>query len=120
MRTLQRAIALAEMSGAAPAVAQDLDLDVPGPIEVTFEVDLAAAEEQSRLVLCDRQQGSQFCDIARYPHATTAAPRSGLDQDRVADFARRRLGCRNIAHRAARARHCRDAEAAGSLFGGDL
>src|SRR5215472_5130241 len=108
MRTLQRAIALTEMSGAAPAVAQDLDLDVPGPIEVTLEVDLAAAEKQGRLVLGDRQQASQFCGIARYPHAATAAARRGLDQDRVADFARRRLGGCNIAHRATGARHCRD------------
>ena len=45
MRALQRAIAFAEMNHPAPAVTEDLDLDMTRPLEVTFEVDLATAEE---------------------------------------------------------------------------
>ena len=36
---LQRAVALAEMHGAAAAVAQHLDLDVAGPLEIFLEID---------------------------------------------------------------------------------
>src|SRR5271169_2997399 len=45
MRALERAVALAEMNDPAPAVTNDLDLDMTRPLEVTFEIDLAAAEE---------------------------------------------------------------------------
>ena len=45
MRTLQRAVTLTEMDDAALAVPENLDLHVPGPLEMAFEVDFAAAEE---------------------------------------------------------------------------
>ncbi len=46
MRALQRAVALAEMNDAALAVAEDLDLDMPRPVEIMFEIDLAAPEKR--------------------------------------------------------------------------
>ena len=75
MRALQRAVALAEMDDAALAVAEDLDLDVPRPLEVAFEIDLAAAEERRRLVLRDRQQPGELGGVAGHLHAAPAAAR---------------------------------------------
>src|SRR5215472_18695115 len=42
MRALQRAVAFSEVNDPALAVTQDLDFDVARPLEVTFEIDLAA------------------------------------------------------------------------------
>ena len=55
MRALQRAVALAEVNDPALAVAENLDLDVPRPVEPAFEIDLAATKKQLRLVLRRRQ-----------------------------------------------------------------
>src|SRR5690242_9537200 len=117
MRALQRAVALAEMDDAAPAIAENLDLDVPGPLEVAFEIDLAAAEKRRRLVLRDRQQAGEVDGVPGHFHAAPAAAGAGLDQHRVADRADRRLGCREVAHRTRRARNRRDTELTGRLLG---
>src|SRR5262249_33301493 len=45
MGALQRAVALAEMDDPALAVSEDLDLDVARPIEIAFEIHLAAPEK---------------------------------------------------------------------------
>ena len=44
MAPLQRAIALAQMHGAALAVAQHLDLDVARLLEILLDIDIAIAE----------------------------------------------------------------------------
>src|SRR5215475_7950900 len=44
MAALQRAVALAEVDGAAPAVAQDLDLDMAWAGEIFLEIDRVVAE----------------------------------------------------------------------------
>src|ERR1700730_2164760 len=98
MQALQRAVALAQVNDPALAVAEDLDLDVPRPLEVAFEVDVAASEERSRLVLCDRQHASELVAIARDLHAAAAAASRGFDQDRVTDGAGRGLGRCEIRH----------------------
>ena len=41
---LQRAIALAEMDGVAPAVAEHLDFDVARPLQIFFQIDRVVAE----------------------------------------------------------------------------
>ena len=56
MRALQRAIALAEMDDAALAVAEDLHLDMPRPVEIALEIDRIVAERGLRLGLRQRQQ----------------------------------------------------------------
>src|ERR1700682_910597 len=107
MSALQRAVALAQMNDPALAVADDLDLDVPGPLEVAFEIDVAASEERRRLVLCDRQHASELVAIARDLHAAAAAAGRGFDQDRVADGAGSGLGRCEIGHGTRRARERR-------------
>src|SRR5579864_3107010 len=49
MAPLERAIALAEMDRAALAVAEHLDLDVPGLGEIFLEIDRIVAESRLRL-----------------------------------------------------------------------
>ena len=110
MRALQRAVALAQMHDAALAVAEDLDLDVPRPLEIAFEIDLAPSEERRCFVLRDRQHARELGSVAGDLHAAAAAAGRGLDQDRIAD----RFGCGRgrgeIAHRTPGARYRRNAE----------
>src|SRR5713101_1155358 len=120
MRTLQRAVALAQMNDAALAIAEDLDLDMPRPFEVAFEVDLAVAEKRCRLMLRDRQHADEFGRVAGDLHAATAAAGGRFDQDRVADRAGRALGGGEIADCTGRARDRRNAELSGSFLLRDL
>jgi hypothetical protein len=98
MRALQRAVALAEMNDPASAVTEDLDLDMTRPLQVTFEIDLAATEERRRLVLRDRQHVGELASVMSNLHAASATAGSGLDQDWVADRAGRGFGRCEIAH----------------------
>ena len=115
MRALQRAVALPQMDDATLAVAEDLDLDVAGPLEMAFEIDLRAAEERGRLVLRYRQHPGELGAVAGHLHAAAAAARAGLDQDGIADRAGGGFGRCEIAD-AARARDGRDPELADGLF----
>src|SRR5260370_9095049 len=90
------------MDDAALAIPENLDLDVPGPLEMAFEIDLATAEERRRLVLRDRHQTGQLNGVPGDLHAAPAAAGAGLDQHRIADRAGRRLGRRDITHGACR------------------
>ena len=44
MPALERAVALPEVDDVAVGVGEDLDLDVPGPVDVLLEVDAAVLE----------------------------------------------------------------------------
>src|SRR5690349_3289842 len=116
MRALERAIALAEMNDAPAPIPEDLDLDVPRPLEVAFEIDFAATEERRRLVLRNRQETGQLGSVPRDLHAAAAAARAGLDQYRIADRADRRLRRRDVAHDAGRTGNRRDPKLAGRVF----
>src|SRR5271169_1781252 len=48
MGALQGAVALAEVNHPALAIAENLDLDVPRPLEPAFEIDLAPTKKQHR------------------------------------------------------------------------
>src|ERR1700719_2662120 len=86
------------MDDAALAVPENLDLDVPGPLEMAFQIDFAAAEERRRLALRNRHQTGQLGGVPRYLHAAPAAACAGLDQNGIPDRAGRRLGRRDITH----------------------
>src|SRR5262249_26921916 len=55
MSALQRAVALAEMDDIAAAVAEQLHLDMPRPVEKALEIDRIVAKPGARLGLCQRQ-----------------------------------------------------------------
>ena len=95
------------------AVAEQLHLDVPRPVEIALEIDRIVAEPGLRLGLRQRQQLGQLGGVARQLHAAPAAAGRRLQQHRIADRARRRLGLADVAHRLGRAGHDRDAEPPG-------
>src|SRR3984893_12840169 len=86
------------MEEPALAVPESLDLEVPGPLEMAFQIDFAAAEERRRLALRNRHQTGQLGRVPRHLHAAPAAACAGLDQHGIADRAGRRLGRRDITH----------------------
>src|SRR5208337_4714677 len=109
-----------QMNDPTLAIAEDLDLDVAGPLEVAFEIDLPATEERSRLVLRDRQRSRELAAVMGDFHAAPAAAGGGFDQDRVTDRLGSVLGGRKIAHPARRTRDRRNAELSDGLFCRDL
>ena len=82
---LQRAIALAEMDGAAAAVAKHLDFDVARLLQVFFQIDRGIAERRFGLVGRGRQREREFVGGLRHLHAAAAAAGGRLHQHRKAD-----------------------------------
>ena len=82
---LDRAFALAEVQKIAMVIAEHLELDVAGVLEILLDVDVADAERRLRLALggakCVRHVGR--CPDDAHPAAAPAG--HGLDDDRVAD-----------------------------------
>ena len=117
---LQRAVALAEVHGAAPAVAEDLHLDVPRLAEVLLEVDLVVAERGLGLGARGREGGLHVGGGAGELHAAAAAAGGRLDDHRVAELPGDLPRLVERRHRAVRAGHAGDAELAHRLLGGDL
>ena len=120
MPALQRAVALAEMDGAAFAVAENLDLDVARPLEIFFEIERVVAERRLGLGARHGKRRSHFARRADDLHAAAAAAGGGLEHDRKAHLARQSLGFLVGADAAVGARHGRDAEFDGGALGGDL
>ena len=117
---LQRAVALAQVNGAALAVAQHLDLDVARLLEVLLDIDIAIAESGLRLRL-GRAHGEFEIGLgASHLHAAPAAAGSGLDDDRIADVGGHAARFRKVRDAAFRARNHRDAKILGRELGGDL
>src|ERR1700751_1965155 len=73
------------MDDPALTITQDLDLDVPRPIEVPLEINLAAAEERARLALRDWQHPGKLGGVTGYFYAAYPAARACPDQHRLAD-----------------------------------
>ncbi|MPL84613.1 hypothetical protein SDC9_30578 [bioreactor metagenome] len=117
---LQRAVALAQMHGAALAIAEDLDLDVTRLLEIFLHVDLVIAEGGLRLrtrgAEGDLEVGLGLGDF----HAAPTAAGGGLDDHRIADLGRGALRLVDVMHATGRARHHRDTEALRGFLGGDL
>ena len=90
MAALDRAVASAE-NGDAPAVPEQLRLDVPGALEVALAEDRAVAEGRLRLTASRREGLVQVCRRADDAHAAAAAACRGLDDEREADLVGRSL-----------------------------
>ena len=117
---LQRAVALAEMDGAAVAVAQHLDLDMAWAGEIFFEIERIVAEGGLRLGARGRERLRQLGGILRELHAAPAAAGGSLDQHRKADVLRDRGGLLVGGDAGLRAGHDRNAEPLGGALGLDL
>jgi hypothetical protein len=120
MAPLQRAVALAEMDGAAAAIAEHLDFDVARLLQIFFQIDRGIAECGLGFIGGGRQRQHQVVGGLRNLHAASAAARRRLHQHRKADCLRdgHRIVFRTDA--AVGARHHGNAEPLCGLLGLDL
>ena len=87
MPPLKRAITVPAMHGMTVRVGEDLDFDMPRPIDESLEVDAGVLEGGLRLIPGRLERGGQVRLVATDAHPFAAAAGRGLDQDRVADLA---------------------------------
>jgi hypothetical protein len=88
---LHRAVAFAQIHRIAVGVGQHLDLDVARILEELLHVDHRVAEGSSGFGTRHVDRVDQRSLGVHHAHAAPAAAASGLDDDRVADAARRCL-----------------------------
>src|SRR5690606_13891244 len=89
---LDRAVALEELHDLALAVAEDLDLDVLGLLDVLLDVELGVAEGGAGLLLGVDELALEVGVALHDAHAAAAAARRRLEDQREADLLRERLG----------------------------
>jgi hypothetical protein len=85
---LDRALALAQVDHVAVGVAEDLDLDVTGRVEVPLDQQRAVAEGALGLAARGRERLGEGRLVANDAHALAATASRRLDQDRETDLAR--------------------------------
>src|SRR5262249_8036944 len=120
MAALQRAVALAEMNGAALAIAEHLDLDMARPFQILLEIDRVIAECGLGFYASCSERGREALRAIGDLHAAAAATGGGLDEHRNSDRARDRARFLAGAGAAFRARYHRNAKPADSALGLDL
>src|ERR1700690_85457 len=86
MAALERAFALAEVDHVAVLVAQDLEFDVAGGLDLLFDINVGAAESLLGFGFGGLKQGDEFARVAHDAHAAAAAAFGGFDHYGVADF----------------------------------
>ena len=74
---LHRAFALAQMDGAL-VIGEDLDLDVPGPLDVLLEVDAGVAERLERFGRGGFERAIQCRRLAHHAHPLPPPPAAAL------------------------------------------
>ena len=93
---LDGAVALAERDDGAVRVAQQLDLDVAGPLDVALAEDRAVSERGRRLPGRRLERLLQVGRRAHDPHPAPTASGGGLDEEGIAEL--RRLAARDDGH----------------------
>ena len=83
---LDRAFALAEIDDVAVLVAQNLDFHVARIGDELLQENTIVAKARFRFRACAREAVGEFGRTVGDAHAFAAAPRGGLDHDRIADF----------------------------------
>jgi hypothetical protein len=118
--SLDRTVALAEMNAGAMGIEEELDLDVTRPFEEPLEDQPLVAEGSERLPARGGKRGLEVCRSPDGAHALAAAAGGRLDEDRVADPARRPRQRGVVLRVAVVAGNRRDAEALRQLPRGGL
>ena len=85
---LDRAIALEEVDQTAVRVADELHLDVLGPLDELFEEDIGDAERRPGLAAGGFDRLLELVGGVNDAHAAAAAAHRRLHDDRVAEFRR--------------------------------
>src|SRR6266852_836523 len=114
LAALDRALALAKVHGAAVAVADDLDLDVPRFGHIALDVDRRVAEGRASCLRAAFDRRGELVLGLDHLHADAPTPTRRLDHHREADLLGRRDGGRDIRDGAA-ARGDRNAVLGGEL-----
>ncbi len=78
---LERAVAVPAVDDVAVVVGEDLDLDVPGPVDELLEVDARVLERRLGLVPGRLERRQERPLLADDPHPLPAAAGRGLDED---------------------------------------
>ncbi len=117
---LEGALALAEVDDVAVAVGQDLDLDVPGPVDPALDEQGVVAEGGAGLAAGGGDLVGQQRLVADQPHTLAAAARGRLEQHRHADLPGRGGQLAVVQPAARGAGDDRDAGLAHRLLGPDL
>jgi hypothetical protein len=86
--TLDRAFSFPERGDGSMLVGEELDLDVPWPLDVALAVDTVVAERGLGLAARGFDQVLQLGSVADDPHPAAAASGSRLDDQRKADLVR--------------------------------
>ena len=127
---LDRAVALPEVDRRPVAVGQDLDLDVARALDIALAEDAAVAEARLRFPARRLERLLELVGRPHDAHSAAAAPRGGLDDQRVADLVRlarlddgdaglagKPLGLELVAGRADRLRAGADEDEPGRVHG---
>ena len=85
MAPLDRAVTLEEVDQRAVLVTQDLDLDVPGPLDGPLDVDRRVAERGPGAPLRGGERRLEPLRPGHERHADAAPAGGGLQHDRIAD-----------------------------------
>ncbi len=109
---LRGAITLAERNDAARAVAEDLHLHVPRPLDEALEEQASIAEVLLGERACRAELVGEGAPLATHLHADPAAARRALHDERESDAQSLALGIRDLGNEPG-ARQERDAELAG-------
>ncbi|MCY1524665.1 hypothetical protein D9M68_596090 [compost metagenome] len=121
MAALHGAVALAQPDGIAPAIGQHLDFDMARVLEELLHIDFRVVERGAGLRTGHRDGVQQRGLGVDHAHAAATAAARGLDDDRVADFARNADDfLRIVRQRAFRTRHHRHAGFDHGVLGADL
>ena len=83
---LHRAVALEQVRDVAVAIADHLHLDVTRLVDQSLQIDLAAGETALGHRGRALHHAEQFLGRTRWQHSDSAAPRSRLDQNWIADL----------------------------------
>ena len=112
---LDRALALAQMDDAPVGIGQHLHFHVPGLGQAALEVDGAVAERPRRFAPREAERGLELRLGADKPYALAASAHRGLDEERIADLARRRAQGGVLGQRLEGPGHRRHVQLAGNL-----
>src|SRR5262245_40441974 len=74
-------------------IAEELDLDMPGTRDATFEVDARVAERRAGFGAGPANRTQQVASLDDRPHAFSAASQDGFNQERIPDRVRGLLDC---------------------------
>src|SRR5437867_8920520 len=88
MTALNRALALAEMHAVPVRIRENLDFDMPGPLDNLLQIDIGNSKRSRRFGLCSFPSRSQIALCGYLPHALATSAGRRLQHYRIAKTCR--------------------------------